>query len=132
LAAFRAAAKTATDLARQHLLTIEGKIRELDQAASASQPPEADASGDSKGPPASGSTTDGDLTELRVPSAAWGEGVDDPKSPAKGGTDGYQLIPPAQAAEASSGSPLQLMLLEAMRKQREELQRLMKELDNGR
>jgi predicted nucleic acid-binding Zn-ribbon protein len=135
LAAFRTAAKAATDLARQHLLAVEDKIRELNQATSAIQPPEPVASGEPKAQPASGGPTSDNLTDSSTPSAASAEGADDSKSsPIMGQAqaDSYQLIPPAHAAEASSESTLQTILVDAMRKQREKLQGLVKELDDGR
>ena len=132
LAGFRTAAETATDLARQHLLTVEGKIRELNQATSATRPPEPEASREPEAAPASGPAKAGDLTVLRAPSASSGGGGDEAEAPTKERADGYQLIPPAQAAEAPSDGALQVILVEAMRKQREQLQGLMKELDDGR
>jgi hypothetical protein len=132
LAGFRTAAETATDLAQQHLLTVEGKIRELNQATSATRPPEPEASREPEAAPASGPAKAGDLTVLRAPSASSGGGGDEAEAPTKERADGYQLIPPAQAAEAPSDGALQVILVEAMRKQREQLQGLMKELDDGR
>jgi hypothetical protein len=131
LAGFRSAAETATDMARQHLLTVEGKIRELNQAASAARLPDAEAPREPEAQPASGPKDEGELTDPPVPSASSGGGVGGPELPAKARADGYQLIPPAHAAEASPDSSLQVILVEAMRKQREQLQGLMEELDEG-
>lgn len=131
LAGFRTAAESATDLAREHLLTVEGKIKELNQAASASQPAEPEASPEPKAQPASGPARDGDLTVLGAPSASSGGGADDPQTPAKERADDYQFMPPAHAAEASADSSLHVILVEAMRKQREQLEGLMKDLGDG-
>jgi predicted nucleic acid-binding Zn-ribbon protein len=131
LAGFRSAAETATDMARQHLLTVEGKIRELNQAASAARLPDAEAPRGLEAQPASGPKDEGELTDPPVPSASSGGGVGGPELPAKARADGYQLIPPAHATEASPDSSLQALLVEAMRKQREQLQGLVEELDQG-
>jgi predicted nucleic acid-binding Zn-ribbon protein len=131
LAGFRSAAETVTDMARQHLLTVESKIRELNQAASAARLPDAEPSREPEAQPASGPKDEGELTDPPLPSASSGGGVGGPELPARGQADGYQLIPPAHAAEASPDRSLQVFLVEAMRKQREQLQGLMEELDEG-
>jgi chromosome segregation ATPase len=127
LAAFRTAAETATTLARQHLSTLEGEIRALNEAAGVSQPePEA-----LREPQAeSGSTATSDLTDLGAPSASSAEGVGDPSSSTKGRTSGYQLITPAQAEEKGSDSSLPIGLTDNLTKQREQLRAWLKELDD--
>ena len=131
LAGFLSAAETATDMARQHLLSVEGKIRELNQGASAARLPEVKPSRASEAQPISAPKDEGELADPPVPSATSGGGIGGPELPAKARGDGYQLIPPARAAEPSPDSSLQILLVEAMRKQREQLQGLMEELDQG-
>jgi len=127
LAVFRTAAKTATALARQHLLTLESKIRALNEAASVSQPSGPEALREPQAEP--GFTANSDLTDLGAPSASSAEGVDDPRSSRKGRTVGYRLITPAQAEEKGS-EPQQIRLMDDLAKQREQLQDWMKELDD--
>jgi hypothetical protein len=131
LVMFRRAAKAATDMAQQHLLTVEGKIRELSQVATLTRP---------SGPhiarepmqhiwvPGAADT----LIDAGAPSAlsAEGEGGSEASKTAK--ADGYQLIAPAQAAEERSESSLQIRLRGALLRQREQLEGLMKNLDESR
>jgi regulator of replication initiation timing len=132
LVLFRRAAKAATDMAQQHLLTVEGKIRELSEVADLTQPSERQTLGEPKAQPALGSGAAGDLIDARAPSVFSAEGVDAPELPKMGKTDGYRLIAPVQGAEELSDSSLQIRIRDALLKQREQLQDLMKDLDDGR
>ena len=120
LIVFRSAARAATDVAQQHLLTVEDKIRELNEAAVLTSPSDPQSSREAKAP-ASGSRAVGDLLDARVAA---------PGASEKGRTDSYKLIAPAQAADEYSDSSLQIRIRDALRQQREQLQGLMKELDD--
>jgi uncharacterized phage infection (PIP) family protein YhgE len=130
---FRSAAKAATDVAQQHLLTVEGKIRALNDSAKLTQPSDPQTSREPKVRPELGSRAARDLIDARTPPAFSVERVDAPgSSTEKGRTDTYQLIAPVQAAEESSDSSLQIRIRDALLQQREQLQGLMKELDDSR
>jgi uncharacterized phage infection (PIP) family protein YhgE len=130
---FRSAAKAATDVAQQHLLTVEGKIRALNDSAKLTQPSDPQTSREPKVRPELGPRAARDLIDARNPPAFSVERVDAPgSSTEKGRTDTYQLIAPVQAAEESSDSSLQIRIRDALLQQREQLQGLMKELDDSR
>jgi chemotaxis protein MotB len=132
LVVFHSAAKAATDVAQQHLLSVEGKIRELNDVAKLAQPSDAQPSREPKVRPQLGSRAVRDLIDSRAPPAFSVERVDSPGAKEKGRPDAYPLIAPVQAAEESSDSSLQIRMRDALVQQREQLQGLMKELDDGR
>jgi hypothetical protein len=72
------------------------------------------------------------VIDARAPSVLSAEGEDAPEAFKAGKADGYQLIAPAEAAEERSDTSLQIRLRDALLKQREQLQGLMKDLDDGR
>jgi len=131
LVVFRTAAKAATDMAQQHLLTVEGKISELSQVANLTRP-----SGPHIAPgpmqPISVPGAADTLIDARAPSAFSAEGEGGSKAPKTARADGDQLIAPAQAAEERSESSLQIGLRDALLRQRKQLEDLMKDLDESR
>ena len=131
LVVFRRAAKAATDMAQQHLLTVEGKIRELSEVANHTRPSETHIARKPMQPiwvPGAADT----VIDAPAPSVLSAEDEDSPGSPKTGKADGYQLIAPAQAAEERPETSLQTRLRDALLKQREQLQSLMEDLDGGR
>jgi DNA repair exonuclease SbcCD ATPase subunit len=132
LVVFRRAAKAATDMAQQHLLTVEVKIRELSEVANLKQLSEQQTSPESKAQSASGPEAASDLIDARAASALSAEGEGGLEASQMGKADSYQLIAPAQAAEERSESSLQIRMRDALLRQREHLEGLMKNLDGGR
>jgi len=132
LVVFRRAAKAATDMAQQHLLTVEGKIRKLSEVANSKRLSEQQTSPEFKAQSGSGPEAASDLIDARAPSAFSAEGKGGSEGSQTGRADGYQLIAPAQAAEERSESSLQIRMRDALLRQREQLQGLMRNLDDRR
>ena len=131
LVVFRRAAKAATDMAQQHLLTVEGQIRELSGVANHTRPSEPHIAREPMQPilvPGAADT----VIDAPAPSVLSAKDEDAPEAFKEGKADGYPLISPAQTAEQRSESSLQIRLRDALLKQREQLQGLMKDLDDSR
>lgn len=132
LAVFRSAAETATDLARQHLLTVEGKIRELHEAASAvNQGAEPKVLRGPKLPEASGSGSHDDLGAALAPSPSSTESALDTKPSAMAAPNTQTSTAPDDVARQGIDEALQLKMVDALQEQRKRLEGLMKSLDNS-